>query len=160
MTVQKTIVRKGPRALLQDARAAASGPFAAHGFGNPQLILRWRDFAGPALGQMSAPLSLTPDGLLTISADPSVALFLQHQTATIVQRVNLALGPAVVRKVKVVKGRFAKPSMPPVRRAPSAAERDWVAVRVSGAKDPELRAALERLGQAVLIDRSRAKAPR
>jgi hypothetical protein len=151
MTIQKTTSgRKGPRALLQDARSAAAGPFAAHGFDNPQLVLRWRDFAGPVLGQMSAPLSLSPEGLLTISADPSVALFLQHQTGPILQRVNTALGAATVRKVKVVKGTFRKPAPAAAPRALTAAERAWVSARASGPQDPDLRAALTKLGENIV----------
>jgi hypothetical protein len=150
MTTKKTTsARKGPRALLQDARAAAAGPFAAHGFDNPQLILRWRDFAGPVLGQMSAPLSLSPEGLLTISADPSVALFLQHQTGPIVQRVNLALGAGMVRKVKVIKGRFSKAATLPPPRALNARELQWVRRQAEAAHDPDLRQALTRLGESI-----------
>lgn len=151
-------VRKGPKPLATQTGAIREA-FGAQGFANPQIVLRWREFAGPVLGRLTAPVALNPQGQLTISADPSVALFLQHQTQSIVQRVNLALGGSPVSKVKVISGKFNR-SMPPKARAPlTGAQRNWAEHTAQGAKDPALKAALLRLAEAIAAETGLAPAP-
>lgn len=157
-TPPRTRVRKGPQPLAAKA-GAATDAFSARGFTNPHIVLRWREFAGPVLGRLTAPLSLSPQGLLTISADPSVALFLQHQTQSIVQRVNLALGGTPVAKVKVVSGKFARAPAPKTHAPLTAAQRLWADRSAGGAKDPSLKAALLKLAEAVAADAAPKTAP-
>lgn len=153
-------VRKGLRPL--GAReGVARDTFAAHGFQNPQIVLRWREFAGPVLGRLTAPIALSPEGQLTISADPSVAILLQHQTQPLMQRVNLALGGAQIVKVKVVSGKFARPKPARLQKPPTASQRAWTERSVGGVQDPDLRAALAQLALAVASETGAegAKAP-
>jgi hypothetical protein len=145
-------VRRGPQPLGTTGQAAARDAFAARGFANPQIVLRWREFAGPVLGLLTAPISLTPQGQLTISADPSVAVFLQHQTQQLIQRVNLAVGAGQVSKVKVVSGKFSRPPQAKSKPALAPAQRNWAAQTASGVQDPQLRAALQSLAEAVAAD--------
>jgi hypothetical protein len=150
--------RKGPQPLASKTGAVRDA-FAARGFANPQIVLRWREFAGPVLGRLTAPLSLSPQGQLTISADPSVALFLQHQTQSIVQRVNLALGGAPVSKVKVVSGKFARAPAPKTRGPLTQAQRKWADQTAEKAKDPALKVALLRLAEAIAAEAGPKPAP-
>jgi hypothetical protein len=144
-------VRKGLKPLAAQGDATRDA-FAARGFSNPQIVLRWREFAGPVLGRLTAPVGLSPQGQLTISADPSVALFLQHQTQSIVQRVNLALGGNPVAKVKVVTGKFTRTVAAKTRPPLTKSQRNWAEHAAQGAQDPELRAALMRLAEAVAAE--------
>jgi hypothetical protein len=150
--LRRAPLRRGPRMLALDHQSAARDAFAARGFENPQLVLRWREFAGPILGLLTAPIALSPQGQLTISADPSVAVFLQHQTPQLIQRVNLALGAAAVAKVKVVSGKFRRP--PPARAKPalSSVQRHWAAHTAGQVQDPDLRAALQKLAESVAAE--------
>jgi hypothetical protein len=143
--------RKGLNAAAESGHARAADVFAAHGFDNPQLVLRWREFAGPTLGRLTAPISLSPQGVLTISADPSVSVFLQHQTPLIAQKINLAFGGTLVAKVKVTAGAFRKPHADAPAPAPLPPEdQARLAAQVAPIQDQDLRAALARLGRAVL----------
>jgi hypothetical protein len=145
-------IRKGPRALGQASDGAAKDIFARNGFNNPQIILRWREFAGPVLGRLTAPITLNQQGQLTISADPSVAVFLQHQTHQLIQRVNLALGGQAVAKIKVISGKF-NPAKGPRGRPPlTAQQRTWAAQTATGVSDPALKNALLRLAEAVAAE--------
>jgi hypothetical protein len=145
-------VRRGPQALGATGQTMALDAFAARGFSNPQIVLRWREFAGPVLGRLTAPISLSKEGLLTISADPSVAVFLQHQTGQLTQRVNLALGAGLVSKVKVVAGKFQRPPQAKTKSALAPTQRSWAAQTADGVQDPGLKAALLRLAEAVALD--------
>lgn len=149
---RRAFVRTGPRSLATQGQPVAAGVFAARGFANPQIVLRWREFAGPVLGRLTAPLSLSPQGLLTLSADPSVAVFLQHQTAQLIQRVNLAAGQATVSKIKVVSGKFPRAPQPKPKPALSPAQRNWASQAAGGVKDPDLKTALTNLGQAIAAE--------
>jgi hypothetical protein len=154
---RRTFVRKGPQALASQGQQAARDIFAARGFSSPQMVLRWREFAGPVLGRLTAPLSLSPQGVLTISADPSVAVFLQHQTGQLIQRLNLAVGGNTVAKVKVVAGRFARTPQSKAKQPLSAAQSQWAAKNAAGVQDPGLKSAL--LGLAEAIAAENAKRP-
>jgi hypothetical protein len=140
------------RALALEGQPASRDAFAARGFANPAIVLRWREFAGPVLGRLTAPIGLTPQGLLTVSADPSVAVFLQHQTPQLVQRVNLALGAAQVTKVKVVSGKFSRPPKAPLKPPLSPSQRNWAAQTAEKVQDPDLRAALLNLALSVAAE--------
>ena len=150
--LKRSFVRKGPQALASQGLPAARDIFAARGFASPQLVLRWRDFAGPVLGRLTAPLSLSPQGVLTISADPSVAVFLQHQTGQLIQRLNLAVGGNAVAKVKVVSGKFARPPQAKGRPPLTAAQRNWAAKTAAGIADSELKTALLGLAEAIAAE--------
>lgn len=145
-------VRRGPKSVNSDAQGILARTLMERGFKNPQLVLRWRDFVGPTLGRSTAPLSLSAQGQLTLSADPSVALFLQHQTNQLIQRINLALGETAVTKVKVVAGKFPQPKRPPLRPPLKPEDKAHISRATALVQDPDLRSALERLGQAVLQD--------
>lgn len=143
--------------MATQGQPAARDIFAARGFANPQMVLRWREFAGPVLGRLTAPLSLSPQGVLTISADPSVAVFLQHQTGQLIQKLNLAVGGNTVVKVKVVSGKFARTPQAKSKAALTPAQSQWAAKSAGGVQDPGLKSAL--LGLAEAIAAENAKRP-
>jgi hypothetical protein len=89
---------------------------------------------------------------LVVRADAATALALQHVAPQILERVNILIGWPAVARLKVTQAgspprrrQFAAPAPPsPAPPVPAAVED-----RVAGVDDPELKAALCRLGASV-----------
>ena len=80
---------------------------ARAGFRDPTLILRWDDIAGPELARIARPLKWSEGasgGTLTLKAEPGAALFLQHETRSLCERINTYLGRNAVSKLRFVQG--------------------------------------------------------
>jgi hypothetical protein len=94
-------------ALGNDARAVAQGALDRAGFADPTLVLRWDEIAGPETARLARPLRLSDGpsgGVLTLRAEPGAAVFLQHESRTLCERINTYLGRAAVARVKFVPG--------------------------------------------------------
>ncbi|MEX0760566.1 MAG: DUF721 domain-containing protein, partial [Tistlia sp.] len=97
------------------------------------------------------------EATLTLTVEPNFALDLQHLTGPLMERINGHFGYRLIASVKLLQAPLPRPpaSAPPPRRAPlPAAEGQRVKARTAGVEDPDLRAALERLGAAVFADRA------
>ena len=111
-------------------RAAAIGPdaaelgraaFARAGFGDPTLVLRWREIAGADLARIARPVRITqsPSGaVLTLRADPAAAVFLQHESRALCARINAYLGRTAVERLRFVPGEIRPDPAPPSRNDP------------------------------------------
>ncbi len=90
---------------------------------------------------------------LTLVADDRAALELQHQTPKLIDKINAYFGSAVVSKIKVVTGvvPITNPQRP-ARRSLSQQEEAALLAQVSQIEDPDLRAALTRLGRHALAE--------
>ena len=136
------------------------------GAGADGLAARWREIVGEILARRTEPVKLSrPRGggsaTLEIRVDGPAAALIQHQAPEILSRVNLFLGAGAVAKLRIVQGPVklrasggpAATAKSKARSAPldAAAEAELAA---SLAEAPEkLRAALTRLGRAVLRER-------
>jgi hypothetical protein len=129
------------------------------------LAQRWPDIVGPALARVCEPVKLTrgkAGASLTLRAVPAAAILLQHQTGTLLERVNL-LGGGKVVTIKIVQGPLtpaARRALPVRASAPlplTAAEEETLQAGLSKIKDPNLRASLEALGRAVHGSSKRSK---
>jgi hypothetical protein len=95
---------------------------ARAGFRDATLVLRWDEIAGPELARIARPLKWSEGpsgGTLTLKAEPGAALFLQHETRALCERINTYLGRQAVTKL-----RFAQGALPPKtihRQAPKRA---------------------------------------
>jgi hypothetical protein len=108
-------------ALAPDAALAAQTAFTRAGFSDPTLVLRWEEIAGPETARLARPLRLSErpnGGVLTLKAEPGAALFLQHETRPLCERINAYLGRQAVTRLRFVQGTLAVRSAPPVRREP------------------------------------------
>lgn len=130
---------------------------ASQGFAQAEIITRWRSIAGPLLAAHSVPERLSfpkgqDSGTLYISADSAFALELQHLTPQVMERINGYFGfPAVSRiAIRQVSGGMPgrRRRRVQVRRNPAAKTK--AARLVSGLHDPQLRQALESLGELVI----------
>jgi len=109
-------------ALAPDAALTAQTAFSRAGFSDPTLVLRWDEIAGPETARLARPLRLSEGpngGVLTLKAEPAAALFLQHETRPLCERINAYLGRQAVTRLRFVQGTLAARSAPPTHRQPT-----------------------------------------
>lgn len=121
----------------------------------------WPAIVGPAWAPVSWPMALGRDGALRLRVVPAAALDLQHRAPLVIERINLYFGRPVATRLLFVQGLLPL-APPPAAAAPSQPLAAEVAQaldrRLAQIPDPDLRAALARLGRAVLA--AEAQAPR
>ncbi|WP_246301355.1 DUF721 domain-containing protein [Mycoplana rhizolycopersici] len=130
------------------------------------LLGSWDEIAGAAFADCSRPEKIAwprrasemagedgghQPGVLTIACEGSRALFLSHQQGELIQRVNGFFGFPAIRQIRIVQ----KPVSPPARRRRPPRPLTGEAARhleelVDGIEGDALKAALKRLGTAVL----------
>ncbi len=153
------------RAVRYGARraAAALAPVlreqrAKGGIQLPELAAAWREIVGPELATLCAPEKLTGEKgarTLHLAAAGPAALVLQHQSARLLERINLFAGTGSIAKIafaqkslRQIAGNAPKPAL--ANPAINAAERARLSALLATVDNPVLREALDRLGQAVL----------
>ena len=114
--------RNWPGAIGRDAGANASAAFTRAGFSDPTLLLRWDEIAGAETARLARPVKLSEGpqgGVLTLRAEPGAALFLQHETRALTERINAFLGRPAIARLRFVQGPLTvrpsqkKRSLPP-----------------------------------------------
>lgn len=112
--------RKWVGPIASDAGPLGAAAFARAGFADPTLVLRWTEIAGPEVARLTRPLRLgqgPQGGVLTLIAEPGAAVFLQHETRALAERINTYLGyPAVARLKFVQAGLVRRPAPEPNRK--------------------------------------------
>jgi hypothetical protein len=86
---------------------AAAGAFSRAGFSEPTLVMRWPDIVGMEVARIARPIRLTQGatgGVLTILSEPAAALFLQHESRALCERINTYLGRKTVAKLRFIQG--------------------------------------------------------
>ena len=123
------------------------------------MILQWASIVGPGLARETLPVKLSfrrgarVDGTLHLRVAPGVAPELQHLEPLVIERINTFFGYHAVARLAMRQG-----PLPPqqVRQAPAPPrplepeQADGLTRQVAAIADPALRAAIERLGKAVL----------
>ncbi len=119
------LVRRGRAvALGPDAELAARNALNRAGFTDPTLVLRWEEIAGTETARLTHPIRLAEDasgGVLTLRAEPGAALFLQHESRALCERINAYLGRAAIARLRFVQGPVtarAQSAPPKVNKAP------------------------------------------
>jgi hypothetical protein len=130
------------------------------GRGPDTLKARWREIVGETLARHTEPAKLSRirnggGAILELKVAGPAAALIQHQAPDILARVNLFLGEGAVERLRVVQGtvRSQAAANPPRRRRAGpldAAQEAALAEAADGVKDPNLKAALIRLGREVL----------
>ncbi|HEV8678702.1 MAG TPA: DciA family protein [Stellaceae bacterium] len=135
------------------AAARVAGPIVAgRGGVLGRLKAEWAAIVGNELAAMTWPVSLGRDGALKLHVASRIALDLQHRAPLVIERINLFFGHQAVARLVLIQGPLplAAAPEPPPAAALSTAEATALDARLAGIADPELRAALTRLGQLVL----------
>ena len=108
-------------AIGGDAGSVAGAAFLRAGFGDPTLVLRWQEIAGPEVARLARPLKFSEGpsgGTLTLRAAPGAALFLAHEKRALCERINAYLGRPAVAQLKFSQGAFLPPPPKPSRQKP------------------------------------------
>lgn len=133
---------------------------------NTLLLGSWDEIAGSSFADCTRPEKIAwprrasemagegggyQPGVLTIACEGSRALFLSHQQGELIQRINGFFGFPAIRQIRIVQ----KPVSPPARRRRAPRPLTGEAARhledlVQGIESDALKAALKRLGTAVL----------
>ena len=103
------------------ALSEAAPAFARAGFVDASLLLRWPEIAGPEVARVAQPLKLQEGAngaVLTLRCEPGSAVLLQHETRTLIDRVNAYLGHLRIVRLRLVAGAGAPSTAPP--RHPAA----------------------------------------
>ena len=128
------------------------------GFGEAQVILEWPAVVGQDLARDSLPVKLSfsrgdrLDGTLHLRVAAGAALTIQHLEPLILERINGFFGYRAVARLALRQGPLPQPRerRPPPPRTLTGPEQSALSQGLESIKDPELRAALERLGRAVI----------
>jgi hypothetical protein len=151
---------------LADLLDSCLGPtLAAQGFATSDVITAWPEIVGSRLSAFTQPLKIEwkrrgsdpgpssrPEpATLLVRVESAFALEMQHLAPVVVERVNAHYGWRCIGRIVLKQGpvRRAGPKRPPV---PDIAEADRrrVDAAVEGIAESGLRAALDRLGRAVV----------
>jgi hypothetical protein len=121
-----------------------------------RLKAEWAAIIGAEWATLTWPHSVSRDGALKLRVAPSAALELQHRTPLLIERINLFFGRSAVSRLSLVQGPLPLDSVSyePGETTLGASEVEALDKRLSGIADPELRAALGRLGHAVIGGRA------
>lgn len=133
--------------------------FGRRGMADGTIARDWQAIVGPAIAGHSQPEKITypsrerTAGLLHLKVDNSaMALQLQHLEPQLIERINGHFGYRAVARLRLVHGPLPEPVVTAKSRdapEPSPARRRQLADTLAGIDDPELRAALEKLGRAL-----------
>jgi hypothetical protein len=151
---------------LADLIDACLGPsLAAQGFAAADVITAWADIVGERLAAVTQPVKIEwkrrgtgaqPEArpepaTLVVRVESAFALDMQHLAPVVVERVNAHYGWRCIGRI-VLKQGPVRPKARPAPESPSlgAAERSEIRAAVAPIADEKLKAALDRLGQAVV----------
>lgn len=118
-----------------------------------RLKADWPEVVGPHWAAVSWPLALGRDGALKLRVLPTAALDLQHRAPLVIERITLYFGRPIAARLLFVQGPLPLAPMPAAPGLPpplAAGAREALDRRLADIPDAGLRAALARLGHAVL----------
>jgi hypothetical protein len=164
-------MRREPRPIADLVGRAIDPVCRRRGFASSELLTLWPELVGQEVAEGSRPEKLLwprrrgeagegEPATLLVAADGPTALIFIHAGPQLVERLNAFLGWRAIARIRVEQTfRPAPPPVRPKRRAIAPAEAAAVAARAGGIGDASLRAAVERLGRAVLSACPPASAP-
>ncbi|KFC75252.1 Hypothetical protein precursor [Bosea sp. LC85] len=144
--------------LIDDCLAPA---LAAQGFAGRAIVSLWPEIVGERLAARSRPLKIdwprrrpapgetSEPATLVVRVEGAFALDMQQLGPLVLERVNTHLGWRAVGKLVLKQGPVEAPQQKPAPAPPDPAVVGRIAQQVAHIEDPELRAALERLGLGV-----------
>ncbi|MFZ5931083.1 MAG: DUF721 domain-containing protein [Pseudomonadota bacterium] len=153
---KQAVRRYGLRPLAKAADAITRPAFGRRGFALGALLTHWPQIAGERLGDHCQPEKLHfaqgkgDNGTLWVRVDGAAALEFQHMEPVLIARINAQCGFRAVAALRIVQGPIAaRPARITLPRELEPTEKQEVAQEVAQIGDPDLRAALERLGNGI-----------
>ncbi len=155
---QDTPRRAGLRALAVTLPKVTRRVLGQRGFAEGGLAAEWPGIVGVEIAARCRPGRLAfaraaerREGTLTLRVEAPFALEIQHLAPQLIERINGYFGYRAVARIKLQQVPLAArrhadaPPAPPLSPAQEAA----LESRLAGVEDPDLRAALGRLGRAL-----------
>jgi hypothetical protein len=137
-------------AVAPDAVRVGHAAFVRAGFPDPTLVVHWAEIAGAETARLARPLRFSQGasgGVLTLLAEPGAAIFLQHDSRALCERINTYLGRPTVSRLKFVQGVLTQSPQPqPQAKVPDTVSPADPALRYRGPDG--VREALWRLARA------------
>jgi protein-disulfide isomerase len=125
-----------------------------------RLKAEWSVIVGQDLARATQPEALLPGRggksgkALRLRVAGAAALEVQHSSGVLVERVNAYFGHKFIDEIRLVQGDIARPAAAPrPLPAPDPQLAQRITAKVAEVKDPELRAALARLGTRIASGR-------
>jgi len=153
----------GFRAIGGLAQRLTSGMAKGRGASVARLRVEWSAVVGPELARTTRPEALLAGRgarsakgagkTLRLRVTGAAALEVQHRAGQIVERVNAYFGHKMIDDLRLVQGAIAQPMAPRPTPRPDPATEKAIATRTADVKDPDLRAALARLGARITSGR-------
>ena len=129
--------------------------FKRFGFTHSALNDRWAEIVGPIYARHSRPARLKfakgqrDGGTLTVAATGALAPLLRHVEAQIIERANRILGYAAIARISIEQGAATMAAPPPPPAPPPAPLPEATRSTLRDIADPELRATLQSLAEAL-----------
>lgn len=164
--VKKKRTSSKPRAIASVLPKISEPALRRRGFATAEIVTRWQEIAGEALAAESAPDHLNfpknsrKGGTLYVAASGSVALQIQHQEPTILQRINVYFGYPAVERISISQTSHRYKIIKKDKNTPIDPTPRQIANIQSATKTidkPDLREALDKLGIAVERDNATLK---
>lgn len=148
----------GFRAIGNLAQRLTAGVAKERGGSIVRLRADWSAIAGPELARKTRPEALLANRgragkVLRLRIAGAAALEVQHMKSQLIERVNAYFGHRAIDDIRLVQGAIASAPPPRPLADPDAKTRAQLEGRVANVKDPDLRAALARLGARVTLNR-------
>ncbi len=149
--------RAGLRALAVSLPRVTQRAFGKRGFAEGGLAADWPGIVGAELAARCRPGKLAfaraaerRDGTLTLRVEAPFATEVQHMAPQIMERINGYFGYRAVARLRLKQVAYRpQPSTQATKPEPAPEMTPELAARLESIEDPELRAALGRLGQAL-----------
>ena len=138
---------------------ARDGAKGGRGASLVRLKADWPAVVGPELARTTRPDALLAGRgaragkALRLKVAGAAALEVQHRSAQIVERVNAYFGHKLIDDVRIVQGVISAPPPAPKVMRPDPVAQKAAAERTATVQDPDLRAALTRLGARIASGR-------
>jgi hypothetical protein len=145
------------RAIAAELPRITGAVLGKRGFAEAQLVAQWPAVIGEEIARGVCPEKLRfargerRDGTLYLRVAPGLGLEIQHREPVLIERINAFFGYRAVARLVLKQGPPPRPTIPPPQpRALARDERMLLERRLDAIEDRELRAALARLGEAVI----------
>ena len=122
-----------------------------------RLRVEWSAIVGPELARVTQPDALLagrgPGKVMRLKVEGAAALEVQHRGAQIVERLNAYFGHRLIDDIRLVQAPLSHKPPPRVLPKPDPPTMQRIESSAAEVKDPELRAALVRLGARIAASR-------
>ncbi len=119
------------------------------GFYDVDIITDWENIVGPEWAKQTSPHKLNfnahtrRSGTLHILVTPGASVLIQHIEPMIIDRVNTYFGFEAINRLKIIHGHVPLSTLPKKEKP----EPNSPLPHIEGIADPDLKIALQRLGQ-------------